>query len=155
MFSHLHWYCFTRVCTCPWAGQRAGYTHTHTHTHTQSWPGHGSLGNPSQTTATQTFWIFITLALICLSRFPLPWPSTPSPNFFDFVTRAHTWVSRSTPSPPKIQHRKILDVAVIWLCQNGLCILKLNLSGASIALSFNGLKRTESWKNEKIQHSYT
>ncbi len=31
----------------------------------------------------------------------------------------------------------------------GLCVLKLNLSGASIALNFNGTKRTESYKNEK------
>ncbi len=42
-----------------------------------------------------------------------------------------------------------LDSAVIWRHQNGLCVLKLNLSGASIALRFNGPKRMESYKNEK------
>ena len=31
----------------------------------------------------------------------------------------------------------------------GLCVLKLNLSGASIALNFDGPKRMESYKNEK------
>ena len=36
-----------------------------------------------------------------------------------------------------------------WMSQNGLHVLKLNLSGASIALNFNGPKRTESYKNEK------
>ncbi len=41
-------------------------------------------------------------------------------------------------------------VAVIFgMSQNGLCGLKLNLSGASIALNFNGSKKTESYKNEK------
>ncbi len=44
---------------------------------------------------------------------------------------------------------KNLDIAVIWWCQNGLCILKLNLLGASITLNFNGPNRTESDKNEK------
>ncbi len=35
------------------------------------------------------------------------------------------------------------------MLQNGLCILKLNLSGASILLNFNRPKRLESYKNEK------
>ncbi len=38
---------------------------------------------------------------------------------------------------------------IFGMSQNGLCILKLNLSGASIALNFNGTKRMESYKNEK------
>ncbi len=38
-----------------------------------------------------------------------------------------------------------------------LCVLKLNVSGASIALNFNGPKRIESYKNQKskIKYSYT
>ncbi len=38
---------------------------------------------------------------------------------------------------------------IFGMSQNGLCILKLNLSGASIALNFDGPKRTESYQNEK------
>ncbi len=37
----------------------------------------------------------------------------------------------------------------LQMSQNGPCVLKLNLSGASIALNFNGPKRMESYKNEK------
>ncbi len=44
---------------------------------------------------------------------------------------------------------KNLDVTLIWWDQNKLCILKINLSGASIALKCNRPKRMESYKNEK------
>ncbi len=38
---------------------------------------------------------------------------------------------------------------IFGMSQNGLCVLELNLSGASIVLNFNGPKRMESYKNEK------
>ncbi len=36
------------------------------------------------------------------------------------------------------------------MSQIGLCVLKLNLSGASIVLNFNQPKRMETYKNEKL-----
>ncbi len=45
---------------------------------------------------------------------------------------------------------KNLDVAVIWWHQNGLWILKLNFSGASVALNFNRPKRIKRYKMKSL-----
>ena len=41
------------------------------------------------------------------------------------------------------------SLVIFGMSQNGLCILKPNLLGASIALNFDRPKRMESYKNEK------
>ena len=54
----------------------------------------------------------------------------------------------------KKKYAKMASPVIFGMSQNGLCILKVNLSGASIALNFDRPKRTESYKNKKSNIFY-
>ncbi len=59
-------------------------------------------------------------------------------------------------SQQKEKYANMASLVIFGMLQNGLYVLKLNLSGASIALNFNGMVSQKNGKLQKwkIRHSY-